>query len=203
MNCDRIARVYRWLEYIAFRRELERRRFHFLPEVTGARRALVLGDGDGRFLARFTAISEASVDCVDLSARMLDLARSRAGDRRVAYYHGDALTLPLESSVYDLIVTHFFLDCFTARQLEHIVERVHQAAPPGALWLISEFREPRWARALLRALYFFFRVTTGLEASRLIDHRPLLRQRGFRLIREEVSRRGLLASELWERVVSV
>jgi SAM-dependent methyltransferase len=208
LNCDRIAGAYRWLEYLAFGHELERRRFRFLPDVASAHRALILGDGDGRFLARFAAASNASIDYVDLSARMLELARrevGREGDKRgagtarIAYRHADALTVPLAPAEYDLIVTHFFLDCLNERDLEHLVERAAHAAQPGALWLISEFRQPRWATPLLSLLYLFFRATTGLATSRLTDHRPLLVKQGFRLKREETSRLGLLASELWVR----
>ena len=73
VNFDPIARPYRWLEYLSFGRELERRRFRYLPEVKSARRALVLGDGDGRFLAALVRQGgEVSVDYVDLSARMLE-----------------------------------------------------------------------------------------------------------------------------------
>ncbi len=108
-----------------------------------------------------------------------------------------------------MIATHFFLDCFNETELEklvtrvsgaarlHDVERSSDTAQPGALWLISEFRQPGWSGPLLRAMYLFFRATTGLENERLVDHRPVLERRGFRLLREETSRRGWLASELW------
>ncbi len=202
MNCDKIARVYRWLEYIAFGRALERRRFRFLAEAAGARRTLLLGDGDGRFLARLASLSNAAIDYVDVSAGMLGLARrevfkSRAGTRRIAYRQADALTLPLAPAEYDLIVTHFFLDCFNECDLECLIARTARAAQPGARWIVSEFRQPRWATPLLGALYLFFRVTTGLTTRRLTDHRPLLAKYGFRLKREETSHFGLLASELW------
>jgi ubiquinone/menaquinone biosynthesis C-methylase UbiE len=197
LNCDNIARAYRWLEYLAFGHELERRRFRFIPEVAGARRTLVLGDGDGRFLARFAEISEASIDYLDVSTRMIDLARARAGTRRIAYYHADARTFPLAPAEYDLIATHFFVDCLNAPDLECLIARAACAAKPGAMWLISEFRQPPWATPLLAALYLFFRVTTGLATRRLTDHRPLLAKHGFRLRGEETSRGGLLASELW------
>jgi SAM-dependent methyltransferase len=203
LNCDFIAGSYRWLEYLAFGRALERHRFRFLADAAGARRALILGDGDGRFLGRFAAASEASIDYVDLSARMLELARGEVNKRgaggRANYHRGDALMFPLAPAAYDLIATHFFLDCLNERDLERLIERAARASEPGALWLISEFRRPSWAAPLLAALYLFFRVTTGLTTNRLTDHRPLLRKHGFRLTREETSRLGLLASELWVR----
>ena len=183
---------------MSFGRELERRRFRFLPDLKCARRALVLGDGDGRFTARLVQ-QGAPIDYIDLSERMLALARGRAGTEHVAYRQGDALQLPLPSGEYDLIASHFFFDCFEEPDARLLIDRVGQAAQPQAQWLVSEFREPHWARLLVRGLYLFFRLTTGLQTRHLIDHRPLLANQGFRLSREETSRFGLLASELWVR----
>jgi ubiquinone/menaquinone biosynthesis C-methylase UbiE len=198
VNCDRIARCYRWLEYAGFGRALEHRREAFLAEVPDARRVLVLGDGDGRALAALLAAApRAQIDYIDLSERMMQLARQRAGSARVAYCQDDALTTPLPAAEYDLIVTHFFLDCFDEKDQARLVARVACAATPQARWLVSEFRKPG---LLVNLLYFFFRAATGLKTRRLIDHHPLFLRSGFRLTRSEAARRGLLASELWMRV---
>jgi ubiquinone/menaquinone biosynthesis C-methylase UbiE len=205
LNCDPIARWYRWLEYIGFGGALERRRFAFLSDVKDARRALVLGDGDGRFLVRlvkqnFSYQPNVEIDYVDLSGRMLELARNRAGNQGVTYHPADALTMPLSADEYDLIVTHFFLDCFDEKDAAALVERVARSARSGSRWLISEFHEAGWwARAILGVLYFFFRITTGLKTRRLVDHRPLLQEQGFHLVKSEPGRFGLLVSELWQR----
>lgn len=197
MDCDRISRWYRWFEYAGFGPALERRREAFLPEVADARRVLALGDGDGRALAALLAAAPiAGVDYIDVSARMLELARARAGTERVSYRHDDARTAPLPAAEYDLLVTHFFLDCFDEADLEPLLARLADASTPQARWLISEFRGNGW---LVRSLYFFFGITTGLRTRRLVDHHPLLESRGFRLMRYEIAWRGLLASELWVR----
>jgi len=203
MNCDRIAPYYRWLEYLGFGRELERRRFRYLDQVRDARRVLVLGDGDGRFLARLAReLPRADVDSIEASRRMQELARARA---TVHHRLGDARELSLSVGEYDLVATHFFLDCFDAADCPRLIARIASAAAPRARWLISEFRQaPRgwralWSRAWIAALYLFFRATTGLRTRALVDHHPLLSRHGFRLVREETSRFGLLASELWER----
>jgi ubiquinone/menaquinone biosynthesis C-methylase UbiE len=206
VNCNLIARWYRWLEYIGFGGALERRRFALLPNVAAARRVLVLGEGDGRFLMRLVEQNRgASIDYLDLSDRMLELARRRAGLDQVTYHQGDALTFPLPAGEYDLVVTNFFLDCFEESGAEKLVERVAAAATPRARWLIAEFRQPEqglqalWARLWLRSLYLFFRVTTGLKTSRLVDHHPILQKYRFRMERAEPAFFGLLASELWTR----
>lgn len=201
MNCDLIAPHYWWIERLGMGRALERRRRWFLPEIGNARRALVLGDGDGRFLRELLRRnSVVCADYVDLSGRMLELARRRAGIDRVNYQQADALTLRLPNDEYDLIATHFFFDCFGPNQLEALIERVADAAKPGAQWMVSEFRTSNIpARLLVSALYLFFGITTGLKTRQLADHRPIMQARGFRLRSASHSRGALVVSELWER----
>jgi ubiquinone/menaquinone biosynthesis C-methylase UbiE len=201
MNCDRIAALYRWLEYAAFGRALEQRRTAFLDEASGARRVLALGDGDGRALAALlAAVPQARVDYVDASAKMLELARARAGADRVHYRRADALVLQLGDSEYDLVITHFFLDCFNDAELNALVERTARSAAPSARWIVSEFRPATiFARPLIAVMYAFFRGVTGLTTRRLADHHPHLMRHGFRLQRVEKTWAGMLASELWVR----
>jgi SAM-dependent methyltransferase len=195
VNCDYIARWYRWFEYAGFGRALERRREAFLNDVSDARRGLALGDGDGRALSALLAAAPyACIDYIDVSAQMLELARAKAGTEHVNYRCEDARIAPLPEAEYDLIVTHFFLDCFDELDLEPLIARLSHAAAPRSRWLISEFRGNGW---LVRALYFFFRLTTGLSTQRLVDHHPLLKRHGFCLVACEDAWHGLVASELW------
>lgn len=206
MNCDRIARWYRWLEYLAFGRALERRRREYLNEAANARSVLILGDGDGRFTAEFLDRNrEAVVDSVDLSPRMLELAARRVGGAmRLRCWAGDARTIELPQK-YDLIVSHFFLDCFTDCDIEVLVERVSDAACPRAQWLVSEFCVPRagirrlGASLLIRTMYGFFRIATGLRTKRLPDYAKVFALHGFRRARHAAAAGGLLISEVWER----
>src|ERR1700735_883293 len=77
-NFDHIARPYRWLEYITLGRALEQCRLHYLPSLLNRKRALVLGDGDGRFLAQLLAQNpHLHAHAIDTSATMLQLLRHR------------------------------------------------------------------------------------------------------------------------------
>ena len=203
MNCDAIAPYYAAIEFAVFGRALERCRFYFLPELSDARRALVLGDGDGRFLNRLlAACPHLRADYVDCSAGMMKQAQRSAGSQRVTYHCADLLTAALPKSDYDLVVTHFFLDCFDPEHLTAVVQRIAEAAP-GARWLISEFRIPPspWlagpARALIGVMYRFFSLATGLTTRALVDHRPLLKKAGFQLSATAPHAAGLMVSELW------
>ena len=190
-------------------RALERCRLTFLPDIGDTWRVLMLGEGDGRFLAAFLRSNpRAVVDCVDLSARMLELAGQRAGEGagRVRFHHADAREWPLPTGVkYDLIVTHFFLDCFTTEQLAPLLVRCASAATEHARWVVSDFHQPArgfaaWrARVWIGGLYAFFRLTTGLRVRRLPMYHAALQAHGFHCERATTAEMGLLISELWRR----
>lgn len=205
---DHLARPYRWLEYLTFGPMLARCRFHRLPELTHARRALVLGDGDGRFLARLLAVNPMlQADVVDQSPAMLQLLRARTealgAANRVHIHETDALAFrPAESAAYDLVITHFFLDCFTTEQVSELARNIQPHLVPDALWIISEFSIPRGLAALpawmiVRSLYFAFRILTGLRVRALPRHAAALTQAGLALRRRRTFLFGLLISETW------
>ena len=205
MNCDPIARWYRYGEYLTLGRALENRRREYLDQTAEAKRVLLLGDGDGRFTAEFLKSNRAAqVDSIDLSQNMLQLAARRIAalpfpTPGVRLLRADALTLPFEGA-YDLIITHFFLDCLSDAQIQELVKRIARAATPDAKWIISEFRTPNLAgRLLVKALYFSFRLLTGLRINRLPNYSQPLAAHGFKQIGSKTSLFGVLISELWER----
>jgi hypothetical protein len=113
--------------------------------------------------------------------------------------------MPPEAS-YDLIVTHFFLDCFSEARITDIVNRLSRAATPNATWLLADFCMPAGAFARIRAglwlaaMYRFFRFTSGIEARALDDPSSFLRTAGFALVTQHLFRGGMVKSELWRRM---
>ena len=208
-NFDHIARPYRWLEYLTLGRALEHCRLHYLPSLLKRKRALVLGDGDGRFLAQLLAQNpHLHADAIDTSAAMLHLLRQRCealatnASTRLKTHQASALTCPLDPP-YDLIVTHFFLDCLTQPELNTLITRIAPTLTAGALWLISDFRIPPGplrlpAKLLIRSLYLAFRLLTGLRTTRLPDHATPLTQAGVTRIAHQHRLAGLLTTELWQ-----
>ena len=151
------------------------------------------------------------VDCLDASERMLQLARERVEqtwpDRAVhVRFLRDDITswIPLENH-YDLIVTHFVLDCFREPELRLIVQKLAGAATQTGTWLLADFRVPSGGFARLRArvwlalMYGFFRVTARIEANELIDPAPFMQSQGFTLAMQHQFKGGMLKSESWRR----
>jgi 2-polyprenyl-3-methyl-5-hydroxy-6-metoxy-1,4-benzoquinol methylase len=203
-NFNLIAHPYRWLEYLTLGRALELCRLHFLSSLLDRKRALVLGDGDGRFLSALMAANpDIHAEAVDTSATMLHLLNKRCqAPTRLQTHHASALTFA-PTGAYDLVVTHFFLDCLPQPDVETLIAHLAPHLAPGALWLISDFRIPPGpmrlpARVLVRSLYLAFRILTGLRTTRLPAHATPLIQAGLNRMARHHSLAGLLTTELWQ-----
>jgi ubiquinone/menaquinone biosynthesis C-methylase UbiE len=194
------------MEWLSFGPYLARCRRAFLGEMKQARHAVVFGDGDGRFTqALLQANPAVHLDAVDSSAAMLRALQRRAGAdaNRVHTFTADAREWRPDAQPYDLVATHFFLDCLTTGEVQDLAARIRTALNPDAAWVVSEFAVPpgiygRWvARPLVAFLYFAFRVMTGLRVHRLPDHHAALQHAGFTLRARRTWLAGLLAAEIW------
>jgi SAM-dependent methyltransferase len=189
-------------------------RCNFLGEMGLSRRALVLGDGDGRFTARLLQTNPTvRIDAIDASPAMLRTLIGHAGPEcaRVQTQLADVrswqpagpATESGQNLPYDLVVTHFFLDCLTSIEVRALAATLHAAVSPSARWVVSEFAVPeswlgRWvARPVVWGLYCAFGWLTGLKVRQLPDHSTALQEAGFSLEMRRAWLGGLLTSELW------
>ena len=141
---------------------------------------------------------------------MLHLLRKRChalalnSKLRLQTYREDALSYLARPAGddYDLVATHFFLDCLTQTEVDALAAALATKLAPEARWLISDFRIPQGpmrlpARALVGFLYLAFRILTGLRTNRLPDHAAALTRRGFTRTDHHSSLFGILTTELW------
>ena len=208
---DRLAPHYGWMESLLAGRKLQRCRAAFLHAIPPPRRALVAGPGRGAFVTELLrAYPQLRCTCIDSSSSMLQATRAlidQAGlePSRAEFIQADILEWSAPENEFDLIVTHFFLDCFPPEQLERLMPKLSESAAPKAFWLLADFQEPaagpaKWrARAILDVMYVFFRWATGLPASRLTPPDGLLVRQGFTLGERRTFDWGLLHSDLWVR----
>ncbi|HEV2577378.1 MAG TPA: class I SAM-dependent methyltransferase [Acidobacteriaceae bacterium] len=205
-NFDRVAAIYRWAEYISLGPLLQRTRTHFLNQLNNPSRALILGDGDGRFLEQLLRrYPDCTAIAADTSAAMLSKLRNRCAfaTTRLTTLHRSALEIDTPPAT-DLIVTHFLLDCFTQPEVDALTTRLASPLPPGALWLVSDFALPTSrllrpiARLYIMSLYATFRLLTGLRVRHLPDPQFALARAGLRRIARISFLFGLLYTELWQ-----
>jgi len=209
MNADPIAKIYRWLEYAAFGRTLERCRYSYLSRIRQARRVFILGEGDGRFLQQLVTCNPgAGVDVVEASAAMIKLASARlpaGAKQQVVFHHQDFRTADLGSQRYDVAVALFSLDCFSEPDAWAVIQKIESLLQPGGLLVVSEFRQPQrgWpalhARCWLWLMYLFFRFASGLRASELPPYQLQLREAGLALLEHRYWAAGMITAQLWQK----
>lgn len=211
MSFDTLAPIYLWMERLAAGNKMQQCRTAFLAEMPEPRRILIAGEGHGRsVMACLQAFPSAQMTCVDISLGMIAQARNALVVQgfevgRVEFVHADFLSWSPEAEAYDLIVTHYFLDCFTSTQMESVVQKLASAAAPKAAWHIADFQLAKsgWRRVrsvvIVWLLYRFFRLMTHLSASELVSPDARLKSAGFYCHQRVEMEWGLLKSEWWMR----
>jgi ubiquinone/menaquinone biosynthesis C-methylase UbiE len=208
---DRIAAIYRWGEYLSLGPLLQRTRTRLLDQLGSPRHALVLGDGDGRFLEQLLLrYPQCTAVAVDISAAMLDKLRRRClqsvpdATTRLITLQRSALDIDPPPGT-DLVVTHFLLDCFSQPDVDALAVRIASQLAPGTFWLLSDFALPAnsllrpFGRLYIASLYAAFRLLTGLRVRQLPDPQSALQRSGMRRITRVTLLGGLLYTELWQR----
>lgn len=108
----------------------------FLPELDG-RDVLDLGCGDGGFARWCLDQGAGRVVGVDLSARMLALARERTADARIGYVRSGVEQVRFAPSSFDIVVASFVLH-YVADYAEAVRRIADWLRPDGAFVLSVE-----------------------------------------------------------------
>lgn len=206
MSFDRLAPFYRAMEFLAAGGKLQHCRLACVWEIPTPHKILLVGEGHGRFLPECVRrFPQAEIVVVDISLRMLEIARGQSTSDLVTFIHADFLEWDGPCGRFDLIVTNFFLDCFPPDELAAVVEKLGKLATPEADWLLADFEiaptgAARWrSRMIVTTLYRFFNITTGLRARALAPPDEALEKAGFTRHRRRTHDWGLLKSEWWRR----
>ena len=208
---DKLADRYQLLEKLMFGSHLNRARTALLSLIPACRSALVLGDGDGRLLeSLLTTQPECQITSIDQSERMLEIQQKRLSNHRlranVSWRQQDARNLKGFDGQFDLLVSAFFLDCFTFQELETHVPLWLNTLRPGGHFYLVDFQEPDsgWNRLrgkmYLTAMHHFFRWHTNLPNRKLVDLHQVLNQCPLELVALQDMNRDLIRVQLYQMV---
>ena len=210
---DQLANSYRFFEKLMFGSDLENARTALLNSIPACRSALILGDGNGRLLdALLSSQPECEITSIDQSKKMLDIQQQRLSNHplrgNVTWRHQDARSFEGFENQFDLLVSAFFLDCFTARDLETHLPRWLNSLRPGGLFYFVDFQEPDsgWKRMrgklCLTAMHHFFRWQTDLPNRTLVNMNAALDQCALEMLASQNMSHDLICTRLY-RVLTV
>jgi ubiquinone/menaquinone biosynthesis methyltransferase len=146
--------ITRFLSYGQDRRW--KRRVIELAAVSPEDRVLDLACGTGDLLFAAAAHARFAVG-LDVTLRMLELAKARDPDAQSALVAGDMLALPFAGSSFDLVTTGYGLR--NVPSLQQAIDEIYRVLTPGGRLLSLDFDRPE--NPVLRAAYLAYLTVVG------------------------------------------
>jgi demethylmenaquinone methyltransferase/2-methoxy-6-polyprenyl-1,4-benzoquinol methylase len=131
-----------------------KRRLVHLADPSAGIHALDLATGTGD-IAFALAARGASVAGLDLTPRMIELARAKGDGPR--FLVGDMLALPFPAASFDIVTTGYGLR--NVPNLMTAIEEIHRVLKPGGQLLSLDFNRP--SNGLVRRVYLLYLTIVG------------------------------------------
>jgi len=167
-----ISSIYDLLTRSIFGRHLHDAQLFYLKEIPQNSNVLIIGGGTGWLLKELIHINPTcKIWYIEASSSMIDAAKSKvkgAEQKHLFFIHGTENSIPQEIQ-YDVVITNFFFDLFSSTTLASVISKINASLSLNGIWLVSDFihQDKWWQRVLLSTMYFFFRLTCGIESGTL------------------------------------
>jgi demethylmenaquinone methyltransferase/2-methoxy-6-polyprenyl-1,4-benzoquinol methylase len=133
-----------------------KRRLVALAAPRAGMRALDLASGTGD-IALALAARGARVTALDLTLRMLQLARAKPNAGGLTFVTGDMMTLPFPPDAFDLVTAGYGLR--NVPRIDTAAAEIQRVLKPGGLLLSLDFNRP--SNALVRGVYLTYLTLVG------------------------------------------
>ncbi|HVW96543.1 MAG TPA: class I SAM-dependent methyltransferase [Mucilaginibacter sp.] len=170
---NRSAWFYDRLSRLVYGRALVNAQVYLLQFVPADSCVLVVGGGTGWILEELAKIhtSGLKITYVEVAPDMMERSmRRNAGQNEVTFIN-DAVEHTDPGSGFDVVITPFLFDNFTAQTMKTVFGHIHSRLRPSGRWLNADFQLTGkwWQIVFLRAMFIFFRLVCNIEASALPD----------------------------------
>jgi ubiquinone/menaquinone biosynthesis C-methylase UbiE len=200
-NFNLIAPFYDALAKLVFSNKLKSAQCHYLHLIPQDSKVLILGGGTGWILDEiFKTGFRGRVTYVEASTKMIKMTEKRLQpDWNVTLICGTERAIP--QGFYDVIITNFFLDVFQADKLRKVMATLSDRLLPHGLWLCTDFRHTNKLKhkLIIWSMLQFFRLTTQLEASQLLDLAIYFKALLLHRIEHATFSRGLIFSRVYQK----
>jgi ubiquinone/menaquinone biosynthesis methyltransferase len=127
-----------------------------LADVRGGTRVLDLACGTGDITYELEARG-ADATGLDVTIRMLELARAKRGGRPAHFLAGDMMALPFGATQFDVVTSGYGIRNVPA--IQPALHEIHRVLRPGGLFLSLDFNRP--TNALVRGVYIGYLTIVG------------------------------------------
>ena len=133
----------------------------------GGGRALDLASGTGD-IAFALAARGWRVTALDVTHRMLQLARAKAPARGVSFVTGDMMALPFPAAMFDVVTTGYGIR--NVPRIEPALAEIGRVLRPGGVLLSLDFNRP--SNAAMRAIYLGYLTVVGSVVGWVLHRDP-------------------------------
>ena len=196
---DRVASRYDALAEMVFGKSMQESQFFYLARIPAGAKVMILGGGTGWLAKRLLQMNPScSIVYLEASAEMISQSRRRMNDddlRRIQFVHSSEI---VRGETFDVVITNFFLDLFQPSSLNNVVLKIKSSINQDGLWIITDFVDEGkwWQKFLLKTMYVFFRITSGIEAASLPPWENIVRQNGIITLESKGFYKGFIRSSV-------
>ncbi|MFD3002498.1 class I SAM-dependent methyltransferase [Pontibacter toksunensis] len=177
----RVASFYDRLAHLVYGNALERAQESLLPHLPNKGRVLVIGGGSGWILEQLLITGkQLDILYLDAAPAMLQRARHRFDCFQQPHHCSVSFRLGTEEALqpheqFERIITPFLLDLFPPSRLQQLMQTLAAALTPHGYWLFADFwplqqPPPLRQQLLIRGMYTFFGLISGVKAKQLPDY---------------------------------
>jgi ubiquinone/menaquinone biosynthesis C-methylase UbiE len=206
----RVAPFYDQLARLIYGDALEQAQRSLLPYLPDQGRVLVIGGGSGWLLEQLLHTGkQLDILYIDAAPAMLQRAERRYTRFQQPHRCTVSFRLGTESALrpqeqFDVVYTPFLLDLFPPLRLQKLMASLAAALHPTGCWLFTDFwpvRQPLpyWQRLLIRSMYAFFGVVSGVKARELPDYASQFQRLSYREIYSQSFFSGMVQAKVFRR----
>ena len=211
---NKIAPFYDVVSMICSFNRIHKSQMWLLSKKMKFSKALIIGGGDGKFLleAMKQGLSE-QYYYIDISDAMIKLAQGKIEKHlplslnSVVFICGSHQDIP-QNQTFDLVVTPYFLDCFSDDELSLVMTKLHAQLTMGGTWFFTDFNIPENMfrsfifKNIIQLLYGIFNLLCGLGVNSLPDFKKEFCKYEFTLLDEKYFLGGLLVSRIYKNKIA-
>lgn len=180
----------------------------YLKEIPQNSNVLMIGGGTGWLLKELIHINPTcKIWYIEASSSMIGAAKRKvnyAEQRNIFFIHGTENSTP-QGIQYDVVITNFFLDLFSSATLASVISKINASLRLNGIWLVSDFihQDKWWQKVLLSTMYFFFRITCGIESGKLPRWERSLEEVGLKEIQSQFFYSSFIKSAFYVRNTTI
>lgn len=213
-NFDGVVFFYDFLKKIVFGNSLDKAQAAFLSYIPSKASVLIIGGGTGEILLDMSkSASVKDITYLEYSDKMLVAAKRRMDRLRNASEGTFEITF-IKGSVeildptvkYDVVVTPFVLDVIEPDELGEFMKAINNHIRPAGYWLFADFCKSSsnnlisyYNTFLIKSMFLFFDLTTGLKANDLPDFDAHFLDFGYTMLASKSFHRGIIQSKVWQK----